>query len=157
MSWQNKAQSACAANVCTWQFPELCPASCCGWSGLECARDMLIYAFERDITSRHNKSTNKCQPVFALMAGFRREGAWGRKNSSREREMGKKKAWSQTHVAWGRWKNEQRHSQSNSVGYWDKYQLLGCSHTRKPCKCFFFFQRSSQEFTGVNFNHITHI
>lgn len=91
LSWQNKAKSACAAKVCTWQFPELCPASCCGWSGLQCARDMLMYAFKRDITSRHNKSTNKCQPVFALMAGFRREEVWGRKNSSRESETGEKK------------------------------------------------------------------
>lgn len=37
-----------------------------------------MHAFKRDITSRHNKSTNKCEPVFALIAGFRRERAQGR-------------------------------------------------------------------------------
>lgn len=34
-----------------------------------------MHAFKRGITFRHNKSTSKCQPVFALIAGFRREGA----------------------------------------------------------------------------------
>lgn len=48
------------------------------WIRLECARDMLIHAFKRDITSRYKKSSNKCQPVFALIAGFRREVVRGR-------------------------------------------------------------------------------
>lgn len=53
-----------------------------------------MYAFKRDITSRHNKSTNKCQPVFAIMAGFRREGAMsegGKTQAGKEKEEGKKR------------------------------------------------------------------
>lgn len=46
----------------------------------------------KNITSRHNKSTNKCQPVFALIAGFRRgvrgreKLKQGKKNERRKKE-----------------------------------------------------------------------
>lgn len=51
-----------------------------------------MLALKGDITSRHNKSTNKCQPVFVLIAGFRGVAAQGRDKlkQGKKNEGGKK-------------------------------------------------------------------
>lgn len=108
------------------------------------------------VQKRHNIQTQcKHKQVSAsvcLNGRVQKGGSVREEKLKQGKRNGRKKAWSQTHVARARWKNEQRHLESNSVGYWDKYQLVGRRHTRKPCKCFFFFSavhRSSQELTST--------
>lgn len=86
---------------------------------------MLTHAFKRDITSRHNESTNKCQPVFAVIAGFRREGARGREKlkQGKKNEGGGKSRVANTCLPELCARTVWLHSASNSVGYRDKYQL----------------------------------
>lgn len=162
----SEAKCACAANMiaCGNSLHSLCMML---WlkKWLYRAGEMLMYVFTRDITSRHLKSKNKCQPVFVLISGFPGEG----NEDGEETRVERKGERSQAYIACAEWRKESWEIRISGVqletrrgvvcGHWDKYQLLDYTpspNAPKRCHPQHCQALSLDEVHWSNFKHFTH-